>query len=94
MYIYLLKKYLLIAIGIATILTVTMSVVGIEHLLAKAFLFAGPVAAYVTFLLFRRKNLWILYHNLRLSVPASLGSCMIIYELAVVGIIVFTAILS
>ena len=86
MILYFTKKYIVISLIIATLLMPVSLVAGIHSGILKTFIWAGFISGYLTYLLFKRNNLWVLYYNLRIPVFLMIGINIIVYEVLLVFI--------
>ena len=84
MIIYLVKRYFFIALIVAVIaLAMIFLIAGMDYGLLKALLnlfLSGIIAIYFTHRSFERQNLWVLYHNLRLSKSMLLALCLVLFQ--------------
>lgn len=85
MILYLLERYFFIAVIVVVIaLAMMFTFAGTDYLLLKLSLnlaLSGVIAAFVTNSLFQRRNLWVLYHNLRFSKHLLLVLCLLLFQL-------------
>jgi len=87
MIIYFTKKYIFISLVIAAVFIVINSFAGMENVVLKSFIWSGLVSGYATYLLFEKKNLWILYYNLRIPKFYMLGMNILLFEIIAVTVI-------
>jgi hypothetical protein len=76
MILYLVKKYVAIAVALACLFALLPLILGemsLHEAVPRAFFWSGFVAPVVLYIEFRFKKLWPLYHNLRLPEFLLLG---------------------
>lgn len=84
MIIYFTKKYIVISLIIAILLIPFTLVSGIQSGILKTFIWAGLISGYLTYVFFRKNNLWVLYYNLRIPIFLTIGVNILIYETIVI----------
>ena len=62
-------------------LVMLMFFVSLENFVFKSLFWAGVFSIYVTHRFLEKRNIWILYYNLRLPKYMLLISCFLIYEM-------------
>lgn len=75
---YLAKYYFgfSIMLGIA----ILMFFISMENFIFKSLFWSGVFSIYVTHRFLEKRNIWVLYYNLRLPKYVMLGSCFLVYE--------------
>lgn len=81
---YLVRRYILLAIPVTILLLIAQSAAplpGVGAPLASPVIVAGLVTVYLVHRWFTRRNLWVLYRNLRLSKVRLLALCFCVFEI-------------
>ena len=81
MIVYLLKNYLVISVLVSMFLMANFLLAGVQDFHLKAFFWGGIVGCYLTNLLFKKRNLWVLYHNLQLPQHLLLAAMVVAFEI-------------
>lgn len=87
MILYFTKNYILISLLLAIVLILINTMAGMQNVILKSFVWSGLVSGYAAYFLFEKKNLWILYYNLRIPQFSMVGINIILFEIISVTLI-------
>ncbi len=84
MILYFTQRYLIFALLGGLFLYLPVSLAGAENPALMSLVWAGFISGYLTYLLFRKRNLWVLCYNLRIPQYLLIGAHILLFELLLI----------